>query len=206
MYEWNNWSAFTVVFPVLLAFFMAQYYLIKQTKNPEVASPTLFQWLSLSGGSILAGHAAFNIINFIWCVSIANPGGGFVIALLLGIMLPLINGVAAMMAGLKGCCCKKSPRCNNVCQRLTMFWCGMAHIFGWHAGYVIGPISLIIASILPPKIADRTFGGPMEKSGFKESGVNSPSAQGNQFELEKKGEGSSNDEENLAQEKTADKR
>ena len=160
MYQWNYWNPFVVILPILIAFFTTQYFLVKMTQNQEKESPTLFQWLAMSGGSILIGHVIFNIINFIWCLSLTSPGGDVAIALCLAIFLPGINGVACFMVGHRGCCCKQNLRCKNICGRVTLALVGMIHMFGWHAGYLFGPISLITAAFLPTKMADYKFGGP----------------------------------------------
>jgi len=124
---------------------------------------TLFQWMVTSAGSIYIGQAIFNIINFLWCISIADPNGEQGIAIFAGICLPIITGISAVVAanlcksGDHGVCCKKSPRCRNLCRRFTAIFTGFIHFLGFHAGYLVGPLTLMMMAITPGRLADKVI-------------------------------------------------
>ena len=113
----------------------------------------------MSTGSIFIGQAIFNILNLIWCVSyLETLPAQSAITIVLAIILPCITGTLSFFIAIKGCCCKQNIIYRDICQSLTLALLAMFHIFGWHAGYLIGPISLIIAALLPSKYSTYTFG------------------------------------------------
>merc|ERR1719183_3367748 len=116
---------------------------------------------------MILGHVLWNIINLAWCRSVAHSGNEHLLALIMSIIIPLANGLACLFAAFKckptteakglKCCCKEASTCRNVCRRVTVGLIGVWHLFIWHSGYIIAPVFLIIASILPSKAADFTL-------------------------------------------------
>ena len=159
MLMWNHWNPFVVILPMIICFAATQYLLVHLSKNSS-DPPSVFQWILSSAGSIIIGQVIFNIINLIWCRSISDSGGEEVLAIVAGILIPLFNGGAVYLAAFmckseNGRMCKNSETPRNVCRRVTAGLIGFFHIFGWHAGYLIAPISLLIAAMLPTQFADK---------------------------------------------------
>lgn len=76
-------------------------------------------------------------------------------------------------------CCKNTGGCRNACRRVTSLFTGLFHLFGWHAGYVVAPLILIVSSLLPGKLADRELSicGKKEDDDTKRIGPDSENMQ-----------------------------
>ena len=78
---------------------------------------------------------------------------------MLGISMPLISGVLTLLVGLNvpmcGCCCgsARSPKA-HCGARVVVGLFGVVHLF-LHAGYLVAPPLMIIASVLPPSVANK---------------------------------------------------
>ena len=97
MLMWNHWNLFVVFLPMIVCFIATQYllvHLVKTSSDP----PSVFQWIVSTAGSIIIGQVIFNIINLAWCRSISVSGGEEMLAIIMGILIPLINGLALYFA------------------------------------------------------------------------------------------------------------
>jgi len=123
--------------------------------------------VSTTGATIILGHVLWNIINLPWCASVAHTGGEAGLTLIMSIFIPAINAIACIVTAFKckptdeakgsKCCCKEANTCRNVCRRVTVGLIGLWHIVVWHSGYIVAPVILIIAALLPTKVADYTI-------------------------------------------------
>ena len=82
------------------------------------------------------------------------------IGIMMGILFPLFNGAGVFIAAFmckteNGKCCRSAETPRNVCRRVTVGLVGFFHIFGWHAGYLVAPISLLVMAFLPNQFADK---------------------------------------------------
>lgn len=163
---WNGWNGFVLVLPQVL-FFLAAFALaaaIKAKKPSHYGTasgyPTPFRLLALLSGAILLGHLIMNLAIFAWAASNAHVNSrelGFPLGM--GIVAPLLSSIFTLLIGLGapvcGCCCAGARSAKaHWGQRLTCFIFGLFHTF-IHAGYLVAPPLLIIASLLPPSVADK---------------------------------------------------
>ena len=136
---------------------------------------TPFIWLVGTGASILMGSALQIAMLLIWISSVANIDGLIFIQMVFGIILPLVNAAIVIFCiGGCGCCC--TCGCNNgvcaeICKRLTIGLIGVFHLFGWHSGYIFGPLLLILASLMPLADATTTAVTAVPRSAYSELAV-----------------------------------
>ena len=123
--------------------------------------PTPFRMIVLFSGAILLGHLIMNVAIFAWAASNAHVSSrelGFPLGM--GILAPLLSSVFTILIGLGVpvciCCCGAGAKGAQAHwgHRLTCFLFGLFHMF-IHAGYLVAPPLLIIASLLPASVADR---------------------------------------------------
>ena len=158
---WNGWSPIVLLLPIIIALLLlACLLLVLKKKAPKrfgtsSGLPTPFRLLACLGGTILLGHVVANIMVFIWAVSNADPHGEFAFALITGIVLPLNSGFWALYIGLRmPCCCGPASIKMHCGHRCSLIPLGLLHLM-LHAGYIIGPATLLIAAVLPSCLADR---------------------------------------------------
>lgn len=123
--------------------------------------------VATTGATFILGHVLWNIINLIWCSSVSEAGGEAGLTIIMSILIPFANATASIITVFKckptdeakslKCCCKEAKTCRDVCRRVTVGLVGLWHLFIWHSGYIIAPVVLVIAAILPPKVADYTM-------------------------------------------------
>jgi hypothetical protein len=169
MQVWNGWNGFVLILPQLV-FALASIGLAValKAKKPahygtESGYPTPFRFLVLFSGAILVGHLIMNLAIFAWAASNAHVSArelGFPLGM--GIFAPLLSSIFTILIGLGapvcGCCCAGAREAEvHWGHRLTCFFFGVFHMF-IHAGYLIAPPLLIIASLLPSSIANKGVG------------------------------------------------
>ena len=156
---WNGWNPFVMILPILLGIALAFFSMYMkwrdyQTKN---GMPTPFRGIVLCVSGLLLGHVIMNISILIWATSnaVVHSGRELTFPLVMGIFMPLLSGTMTLMIGLNvpvcGCCTQ--DKSSQIIYRIATFCFGFLHLFV-HAGYVIGPVLLIVAAILPPKYAN----------------------------------------------------
>jgi hypothetical protein len=169
LFRWAHWSPAALLLPIILPVIAVWIlFAVIILKRPKEESPSVFKMVSTTGATMVLGHVLFNIINLSWCVSVGKPSGREAsLAVIMGILIPFTLDVAAIVVVFKckptdeatraKCCCKEAKTCRDISRRVTVLLVGVWHLFIWHAGYIIAPCILIIAAILPPKIADYTM-------------------------------------------------
>jgi len=165
---WNGWNGFVLILPQLL-FAIASLGLaaLIKAKRPKhygtsTGYPPPFKLIALFCGAILLGHLIMNISIFAWAASNAQVAGGtreLMFPLGMGIISPLLGSFFTTLIGLGApvcncCCASKRSATTHWSHRVTCFGFGLLHMF-IHAGYLVVPALLIIASILPPSLADK---------------------------------------------------
>jgi hypothetical protein len=142
MFMWGHWHPAALLAPILVAVTLTQVFLFTQSYPI-----TVFIWMATTGAAILIGYAGERLMIIIWCFVYSHPGTKFWLALGTGVLLPLFNGTGCYLAA-------NIHSTGDVCRRITCGLLGAFHLFGWHAGYIVGPCMLIIAAILPSVAAD----------------------------------------------------
>jgi hypothetical protein len=175
MFLWNHWSPAAMLLPIILPI-LAVWILLAVIifKRPQADRPSIFKILVTTGATFILGHVLWNIINLAWCASVAETGGEAGLTLFMSILIPFFNATACIITAFKckntteaekaKCCCKEAKTCRDVCRRVTVGLVGAWHLLVWHSGYIIAPVMLIIAAILPPTAADYTFKLPSDES------------------------------------------
>lgn len=161
---WNGWSAGVLLLPIILVVLLTLGGLViiklrKPTYFGTAAGwPTPSRFLATLGASILLGHVVANVMVFSWAVTNANPHGEYMFALITGIILPLCTGSTCLLIGMRVpvccCCCPGAPSARIHCgHRTALAIFGILHVM-LHAGYLVGPISFLLAAFLPPSCAN----------------------------------------------------
>jgi len=160
---WNGWSPMVLLLPIILGLLLllaALHVLSKrQPSRFGTASgwPTPLRLFAALGGTTLLGHAVSNLAILVWAATNADASGEYMFALITQIALPLANGMSALLIGLRVrcccCCCPGAPAAKAHCgHRLALLVGGLLHAM-LHAGYLVGPILLLIAAFMPPPCA-----------------------------------------------------
>lgn len=166
IHQWNGWSAGVLLLPIILAVVLLVAALklisIKAPKHFGTTSgwPTPFRLMVSLGGTIILGHVIINIAILLWAVGNSHAGNEYMFALITSIILPVLNGLATLLLGLRlgnpcCCCCCPGPIAARAHpgHRLFLVVPGLLHIM-LHAGYIVGPALLLVAAILPPSLAN----------------------------------------------------
>ena len=160
---WNGWNGFVLILPMLLfAICAAAFLVFVQKTRPNhygtssgIATP--FRAIVLVCSAIILGHFVMNVAILVWATSNAHaPGGELGFPLIMGIFLPLASGLTTLTMGIHApAFYSASPSSANasICARVTVGLWGVLHLFV-HCGYIIAPVFLIIAALLPASIAD----------------------------------------------------
>lgn len=162
---WNGWSPAVLLLPIVLALLVlfAALFCLK-SKAPSyfgTASgwPTPFRLLAAIGGTIYLGHVVANIMLLVWAVTSAEAHNEFIFPMVTQILLPMLNGTYTLLIGLRVplccCCCPGKPSPTANCGvRLALLPAAILHLM-LHAGYIVGPLSLLVAAVLPPSCANK---------------------------------------------------
>lgn len=176
MFIWGRWSPAALLLPLILPV-LAVWALFAFIifKRPQEERPSVFKMVATTGATFILGHVLWNIINLSWCASVSETGREAMLTLIMSIFIPMINAVACIITVFKckptdeaktlKCCCKEGKTCRDVCRRVTVGLVGLWHLFVWHSGYIIAPVVLVIAAVLPPKVADYTMPLAKDKEG-----------------------------------------
>jgi len=158
--SWNGWHPFVLLLPLLLLLATALATLaVLKNKRPDhfgTASgwPTPFRLLACVGGSLIIGHAIANLAVMVWAVSNAHAGNEFVFPLVTQIVLPTATSIGTLFVGFRVRCCCGEPSASAHCgHRITLIVPGLLHLM-LHAGYIVAPVLLLLASVLPPSLAN----------------------------------------------------
>ena len=163
---WNGWNGFVLILPMLLFCVGSVLFMLVKVKHYSTVSgyPTPFRGVALVCGSMLVGHVIMNIAILDWATSNAHVESSreLTFPLVIGILLPLTTSAGLLLIGLCvnvcGCwlCCGGSSSGSVAAApayRCVVFGVGLLHLF-LHAGYIIVPVSLLIVSLLPSKLAN----------------------------------------------------
>ena len=160
---WNGWNPFVMILPILIGIALAfvSMYMKWRKYQTNTGMPTPYRGIILCVSGLLLGHVIMNISILIWATSnsIVHSSRELTFPLVMGIFMPLISGCMTLLIGLNvpvcGCCTTHDNASSHasIPYRMTTFCFGFLHLFV-HAGYVIGPILLIVTSILPSKYAN----------------------------------------------------
>jgi hypothetical protein len=107
---------------------------------------TIFIWLVTTGASILIGYGCERLGSSIWYMTMSDIGALIWFPIGMVVILPITMGTICLLAAHLSCF-------SDVSRRIVVGLIGVAHM-AWHAGYIVGPCILIIASILPSVAAD----------------------------------------------------
>lgn len=166
IHSWNGFHPIVLLLPIVLSLvLLTAALLIIKYRAPDhfgttTGLPTPFRAMACTGGAILLGHSVMNMAILGWATSNSNASGEYMFALVTGIVLPVLNGAATLMIGLRVgnpccCCCCPGPITPSAHfgHRLFLLVPGVLHVM-LHAGYLVAPILLLIAAALPPSIAN----------------------------------------------------
>jgi len=167
VYQSNHWTIIGIMWPIFLAIILSQAVLLFMCLKKDKESPTPFQWLTISAGSILFGNVILVLIQLIWAVSVsAHPERWEVsIQLITGIAFPLASSVTSFALAFKCnkgksfittirrcccCCCRlPEPLYFDINRRITVVILGLVHLCLLHSGFIIAPLLLIVAGLIP---------------------------------------------------------
>jgi len=167
IYQTNHWTFIGVMWPIFLAIILSQAGLLFMCLSKDKESPTPFQWLTISAGSILFGNVILVLIQLIWATSVSAhaPFGEVSIKLIMGIAIPLASSVTSFALAFKcnkaksfittirRCCCclcrLPEPLYFNINRRITVIILGLVHLCFVTSGFIIAPLLLIVAGLIP---------------------------------------------------------
>lgn len=159
---WNGWNGFVLVLPMLIFLIVALAanplfkYLRPQHFGTTKGWPTPFRAIVLCVAGIFLGHMVMNIAILAWATSMARVEGGLGMPIMLQIVLPLVSTTCLTLIGVNipvCCCCRPRSAVAGIPYRITVAAFGLLHLF-LQLGYIVGPVLLFIAALLPPVIAD----------------------------------------------------
>ncbi len=137
IYQWEGQPLAMVLAPLLIVFIIGIGFLFRERK--QGINRTWNEWLSSLGGLLYLGGAAVTLLQMGRALSITGFSSGALLTIGF-IIIPVILGFGALWSGRR-----TSSHQMGSCI-LLVFIAGLGFIF-W-AGYLIGPLLLIIAAIL----------------------------------------------------------
>jgi hypothetical protein len=135
IYLWSGHSPLIVILP-FLAWLVVGIYILFSRINTD----TLNTWLFLIGGLMFLGSATVTAIEMGIAMGRSGFGAGVIVTLIF-ILIPVLLGLFLLLRVLKGEKLEKN-------KRLAFFVYGLLGLFLW-AGVIVGPVLVILASILP---------------------------------------------------------
>jgi hypothetical protein len=158
---WNGWNGFVLILPIfVLGGIVAPLTLIGlRIGAPEYYGTytgwaTPYRGIVLVVSGIILGHMIINSAILDWAVSNSPEQKPYTFALFAGIITPLFTGLITLAIGLNiRAFFGPSSSVAGIGVRITTFLIGILHLF-LHCGYIVGPVLLLVASLLPPQIAD----------------------------------------------------
>jgi hypothetical protein len=179
---WNGWNGFVLILPILLfgALVAPMILAAIRYRRPEHYGTshgwaTPYRAIVLVVSGMLLGHMVINIAILSWAMRGSDHQDTIVFALLIGILIPLVTGVCMLAVGLNVRAFFAQPGAGpssvaGMCVRISTFGVGVLHLF-LHCGYIVAPVLLILASLLPAAIADygveERIPGPRTHDGSK---------------------------------------
>ena len=156
---WNGWHPLTLLLPLLLSLALMLAALVhirkKRPRHFGTSSgwPTPLRLLACLAGSLIFGHVIANLAILCWAAGgSAHAGNEFIFPMVTQIILPLVTSTGALLVGLRvPCCCGGDARA-HCGHRVAVLVSGILHLM-LHAGYVVAPVLLIVAAVLPPSVA-----------------------------------------------------
>ncbi len=145
IHQWQGQSLLLIFAPAVATFTIGLAILVLRRRTAE--SPrTPFQWTAAVAGLLFLA-SGFTVISQMLLASMVAPLGLDVIITLVLALVPVIMGVFAIRFALR--------KTLNVRTRASMAIIGLLALFAW-AGFIIGPILAVVASILPHTHMTRT--------------------------------------------------
>lgn len=162
---WNGWSGFVLLLPMIVLVLAAGLVLALLKKHrpahygTESGMATPFRAMVLLCSAILLGHLLMNIAILVWAASNAHveQARELMFPVMMTIALPLVSSSFTLAIGLNlpaCCCCGQRTAAASPCYRVTVGLFGFLHLF-IHCGYIVGPVLLLLTSVLPPSMANR---------------------------------------------------
>jgi hypothetical protein len=142
IYQWEGQSLALILAPMLATLIVGLSLVAwKQHKRSDLANPMV--WLASIAGLTFVGTAASTFFQLIYDATKVSVGIEAIITVIFAV-IPLLIGLATLRIALKNS--KKA----NLQKRIYFVVLGVAALFIW-AGFIIGPVLAIIASIMPTR-------------------------------------------------------
>ena len=143
--EWSGQSLPLVFAPAAAVLVLGIAILISRRRT--TGSPrTLFQWTEAAAGLLFLASGFTAVFQMLIALTLAPFGVDVVVTIVLA-LVPIIMGIFAIRFALR--------KTVNVRTRVSTAILGVLALFAW-AGFVIGPILAVIASVLPHSKTNQT--------------------------------------------------
>ena len=143
--EWSGQSL-PVMFAPAVAVFLVGIAILILGRRTTGSPRTSFQWTGAAAGLLFLGSSFTVVFQMLIALTLAPFGLDVIVTIVLA-LVPIIMGIFAVRFALR--------KTVNVRTRVSTAILGVLALFAW-AGFVIGPILAIIASVLPHSKTNQT--------------------------------------------------
>lgn len=144
IYQWEGESLPFILAPAALTLVVGILVLVWLRRTREMPRAP-FQWVGASAGLLFIASGLTVISQMLFALSRA-PGGPDIAITIIFALVPVILGLVTIRLALR--------RTVHIRTRAGMAIVGLLALFAW-AGFIVGPVLAILASILPPALATK---------------------------------------------------